>query len=257
MAPEVIPHVDFLIEIENVICSFPTDVANEVRQDCVVALRHAKPPRHNIPKAKILAYNNFMSHNDLIIPKSDKGNTMVIMNRQDYISKILNLLADTNSYRILSRNPCSKIINKVKSTISSSSFDDATNKSLLPTKGVTPHIYGVPKIHKEDISLRPIADTMGSPTYNLASFLTKLISPLVGKIESFVKDSTNFVQFIKDTKLESNNILVSFDVVSLFTKVLIPDSMEIIKRKVNIEITFLVELCLRYTLFSFQDVIYE
>ena len=61
----------------------------------------------------------------------------------------------------------------------------------------------------------------------------------------------------KDAHLDSNDVLVSFDVVSLFTKAPIPDAIEIVKRKSNSEIASLVELCLRSTFFSFQEVIYE
>ena len=57
--------------------------------------------------------------------------------------------------------------------------------------------------------------------------------------------------------MEKDDILVSFDVVSLFTKVPILDSIVIIKCKVNDEVAILIELCLRSTFFSFQGVIYE
>ena len=82
---------------------------------------------------------------------------------------------------------------------------------------MTPRIYGVPKIHKANIPLRPIVDTIRSLTYFLATFLASLITPLVGKTDSFIKDSTHFTQFTHDIKLDSNDTLVSFDVVSLFT----------------------------------------
>ncbi|GLJ16265.1 hypothetical protein SUGI_0273590 [Cryptomeria japonica] len=55
MAPHTIAHIGFLIEIKNAICSLPSGVAEEVRQDCDVILRRAKPPARNIPKAEILA----------------------------------------------------------------------------------------------------------------------------------------------------------------------------------------------------------
>ena len=79
----------------------------------------------------------------------------------------------------------------------------------------------------------------------------------MGKIDLFIKDSTHFTQFTRDIKLDSNDILVSFDVISLFTKVPISDSINIIKHKVNDEIASLVELCLHSTFFSFQGVVYE
>ena len=79
----------------------------------------------------------------------------------------------------------------------------------------------------------------------------------MGTIDFFIKDSNHFVEFIKERKVEKDEILVSFDVVSLFTKVPILDSIEIIKRKVNEEVAILVEFCLRSTFFSFQGIIYE
>ncbi|XP_059066412.1 uncharacterized protein LOC131857721 [Cryptomeria japonica] len=257
LTPRNVPHIDFLIEIENAVRTLPLDVAEEVRQDCFVALRYAKPPKLNIPKAELLAFNNLMHNNDLIISRADKGNATVIMSKPDYLAKMEILLSDSSSYKILSRNPCPKILKAVRSAISNSSLDDSTKLHLLPSKEVTPRIYGVPKIHKANIPLRPIVDTIGSPTYKLAAFLAKLISLLVGNSNSFIKDSNQFVQFIKDTNLDPQDTLVSFDVVSLFTKVPILDSIEIVKLKVNEEIASLVELCLRSTFFAFQGIIYE
>ncbi|GLJ10132.1 hypothetical protein SUGI_0122750 [Cryptomeria japonica] len=51
VALRAIPLVDFLTNIENAVRALPTDVAKEIRQDCAVALRWAKPPKCNIPKA--------------------------------------------------------------------------------------------------------------------------------------------------------------------------------------------------------------
>ncbi|GLJ28169.1 hypothetical protein SUGI_0553350 [Cryptomeria japonica] len=73
LTPRNIPHIDFLIEIENAVRTLTLDIAEEVRQDCAVALRYAKPPKFNIPKAELLAFNNLMHNNDLIISRADKG----------------------------------------------------------------------------------------------------------------------------------------------------------------------------------------
>ena len=124
------------------------------------------------------------------------------MNRQDYVSKMLDLLSNSSSYRTLSHNPFRKILKRVKALVFNSSFDEATKKKFVPYKEVTPHIYGVPKIHKGGIPLRCIVDTIGSPMYLLASHLAKLISPLVGNSASFIKDSSHFVQFFKENKTE-------------------------------------------------------
>ncbi|GLJ06002.1 hypothetical protein SUGI_0030200 [Cryptomeria japonica] len=73
LTPRNIPHIDFLIEIKNAVRALPLDVAEEVRQDCVVALCNAKSPKCNIPKAKMLVFNNLMRNNDLIISREEQG----------------------------------------------------------------------------------------------------------------------------------------------------------------------------------------
>ncbi|GLJ09453.1 hypothetical protein SUGI_0109940, partial [Cryptomeria japonica] len=72
LTPRNIPHIDFLIEIKNVVRTLPLDVVEEVRQDCVAALRNGKPPKFNIPKVEMLAFNNLIRNNDLIISRADK-----------------------------------------------------------------------------------------------------------------------------------------------------------------------------------------
>ena len=87
------------------------------------ACYHAKPPKYNIWGLELKAFKNLVRKNEVIITKEDKGNVIVILNKSDYLAKMLDLLADANSYKILSRNPCSKILKKVKLAVSSSSFD--------------------------------------------------------------------------------------------------------------------------------------
>ena len=157
----------------------------------------------------------------------------------------------------MSHNHCAIILKKVKIGVLALSFEEDIKNRLVASKKVTPPSYGVPKIHKRGIPLRPIFDTIGSSTYPLAMHLEKLIACLVGKSYPYVKNLTHFFQFIKDVHLESNNFLVSFDMVSLFKKLPNLDSIEIVKCKTNGEIASLVDLCLKSTFFSFQGVIYE
>ena len=62
---------------------------------------------------------------------------------------------------------------------------------------------------------------------------------------------------MKDWKIDENDLLASFDVVSLYTKIPIDGAIEVIKKVSNPKTTRLVELCLRSTYFSFQGQIYE
>ena len=82
-----------------------------------------------------------------------------------------------------------------------------------------PRLYGLPKIHKENILCRPIVSSVGSPTYALAKKMARILSPFTGSSNSFVKYLEHFVQKIANTTLNRCDLLVSFDIKSLFTNV--------------------------------------
>lgn len=84
---------------------------------------------------------------------------------------------------------------------------------------MTPRIYGKPKIHKKDIPLRPIVSVIGAPHHPLSHFLTTKLKPFVSTYVYLIKDSSHFIQKPETIHLDPNDIMVSFDVVSLFTKI--------------------------------------
>ncbi|XP_063529636.1 uncharacterized protein LOC134740911 [Cydia strobilella] len=119
-------------------------------------------------------------------------------------------------------------------------------RQLNPT---TPKIYGLPKIHKNDWPLRPIVSQIDSPTYKASRFLSGLLQPLTGKTSSFVRNSTHFVQLLEGVTLQEDELMVSFDVASLFTNVPVAETIEIIKRMASrddslAEYMRLIEFCL-------------
>ena len=72
-----------------------------------------------------------------------------------------------------------------------------------------------------------------------------------------MKDSTSWVQDICKETLEANDILVSFDVVSLYTKIPVDEAITTIRHLTNDDTAKLVEVCLKTTFFTFQQVFYE
>ena len=67
---------------------------------------------------------------------------------------------------------------------------------LRSSAGRTPLMYGLPKVHKQDVPLRPIVSFVSSPTYQLSKFLASILAPLVGRTSSYVRNSKSFVDFI-------------------------------------------------------------
>ena len=109
---------------------------------------------------------------------------MVIMDRQDYISKVNNLLSQ-NTYKTIQWDPTNTIKNKLitilKRVKSQTGLSNQTYKAMYPMGCVPPKFYGLPKIHKPDTPLRPNVSSCGSVTYGVAKELAKILKPLVGK----------------------------------------------------------------------------
>ena len=69
-------------------------------------------------------------------------------------------------------------------------------------------------------------------TYRLAKELAHTLSPLAGKGDSFVKNSTHFASDAHTIEIDGD-LLVSFDVVSLFTRVPIDEALKVIKQRLK------------------------
>ena len=198
---------------------------------------------------------------------------MVIMDRQDYINKA-NQLLNQSTYRSITKDPTSsiknKLINILKRVKNQTGLDSNTYKSMYPTGCVPPKFYGLPKIHKPGTPLRPIVSSCGSVTYGVAKELAKILKPLVGKSPRHITSTQDFVEQVKQIKLEPGECLSSYDVSALFTSVPIDPALNIIKdllEKDNTlkertfmevrDIILLLEFCLKNTYFSFQGQFYE
>ena len=81
----------------------------------------------------------------------------------------------------------------------------------------TPTMYGLPKIHKPDMPLRPILSSVGSFSYDCAKWLSDSLSELRHH-ETCVKDTLLFLSLLQD-RSSSGKITTTFDVTSLFTNV--------------------------------------
>jgi hypothetical protein len=129
-------------------------------------------------------------------------------------------LLESGVYEPLPKDPAAKGERKIQKLLSKhkTTLPVDLKHKLTPYHSKPPHLYGLLKIHKPDIPLRPVS-SIGPPCYALAGFLYKILSPLAGKSESFVMNSGHFVQLLKSVNLQSSDTLVSFDVVSLFINV--------------------------------------
>ena len=80
---------------------------------------------------------------------------------------------------------------------------------------------------------------VNSPTYGVSSFLAKILSPVVGNTEYTVKNSCNFAEFVRGKTLKADQVLVSFDVVSLFTNIPVDLAIKVATKRLRQDATLL------------------
>ena len=77
--------------------------------------------------------------------------------------------------------------------------------------------------------IRPIVDGIGSPTHELARFLSDILTPLTRKTNTHIKSSHDFVQKVASVSIDPDKVMVSFDVSSLYTNVPKAEAIEVVR----------------------------
>ncbi|EFN65257.1 hypothetical protein EAG_04936, partial [Camponotus floridanus] len=90
---------------------------------------------------------------------------------------------------------------------------------LSYNKGSLFRAYGLLKIHKENCSFRLIVSSINSPLYDLAIFLHKIMTKSFPSASSHIDNSFEFVRNISTIDYPHEYLLISLDVVSLFTNI--------------------------------------
>ncbi len=131
----------------------------------------------------------------VIILPADKGRATVILNRNDYKLKSLDLLNDRHSYRISTEGKfvshtrsAKKVLERLKTQ---GHLSQAIYLQLKPNDRAIARIYALPKEHKPNGPLRQIAALRDTPIYDMTHWVAK-------KLKSLVKGRTNTVNSCGD-----------------------------------------------------------
>ncbi|XP_057302827.1 uncharacterized protein LOC130636990 [Hydractinia symbiolongicarpus] len=197
----------------------------------------SKKPK-NLSDEELEALFSLANNLDLVIQKSDKGNSVVLVDKDIYVNKISDILNDTAKF---AKVKCDKekelnfIINQekkvtavLKTLLDNGSLERRLHEKLKPTGSKLGILYGLCKIHKSIVNgsppFRPILSAIDTPTYNLAKFLVPLLAPLTVN-EYTVFSSFSFAEEI--SKQDSSLFMASLDVDSLFTNIPLQETIDI------------------------------
>ena len=121
-----------------------------------------------------------------------------------------------------------QVLQEIKRSLSAQEYLTIYSTGSCPGK-----FYGTAKVHKlpengnvDQLPIRPIVSNIGTATYQLAKFLTKLLSPLSQSQYTF-KSTKDFIQKIHNVNVPHGFNMISFDVKSLFTSVPLEETINV------------------------------
>ena len=144
---------------------------------------------------------------------------MVVLDKEEYIKKANHLL-NQPTYKKITEDPTSKqksrLIKLLRNIKSEGGITEDIYRKMYPTGAGAPKFYGLPKIHKKDTPLRPIVSSTGTVSYNTAKELARKLKPLVGMSSHHLQNTKDFIQQLKEVKLQQDETIISYDVKALF-----------------------------------------
>ena len=106
----------------------------------------------------------------------------------------------------------------------------AIAESVRPSGSRLAHLYGLPKTHKKELAMRPILSATQTYNYALAKWLDDKLKPLVTN-QYMISDTFEFVNEVHELVINNGDILVSYDVSSLFTIVPLEETIQLLADK--------------------------
>ena len=159
------------------------------------------------------------AHPSVVFTLADKGNVTVAMDRDVYRDRMTELLGDSDTYVPIKRDPTKKLTSALRSMLTGwrtrGYIKDSEYKALYCSDGSLPRAYGLPKIHKPDCPLRIIVSSVGSPLHSLATFLHKKLFKTIPRADSYMKNSFELVERLRDVHFTGTHELTSLDVLSV------------------------------------------
>ena len=123
----------------------PPREADELRSDISHILRnnnHNYNHKTNLTIQEGRALTELKQDTSRVVLTVDKGIAMVVMEKQDYMKKAQALLQDTNAYKVLNKDPTSRLKNKLIQTLKNikqtGGISDSKYRKLYSTSAVPP-----------------------------------------------------------------------------------------------------------------------
>lgn len=198
-----------------------TEFCDQIKLELIQSYSHKRCT--NLKKEEITALRSLKINKDIIVIRADKGGAICVLDKEEYMNKIFQMLNDEQVYTLAQfddtikiKNECDSLINELYNT---GFLTYKQRKYLTNFTPKCPRFYGLPKIHKEGCPLRPIVSQIDGPTKGLNLLLDTYLTVAEKNIPYILRDTTAYLNILKDVNLTENSNLFTMDVVSLYTNI--------------------------------------
>ena len=229
-------HHDLLAELDLLLnrCrrnKVDNDTINEIN---MAVVRYIKICKNQRPSRNLKLTKLFLKKHDLRAVPFDKGTGFCLMKTTEYEEKIKTILNLPQFEEITTTRKNAKDITlkeeeRIQASLSSLKTEGKINDELFnkmrPRGSQPPRLYGLAKVHKADIPLRPVLSMPGSAYHKVALQVAEWLARIPeAQINSSAKQVS---EKIKSLKLADDEEVVSFDVSALYTNVPLKESIEL------------------------------
>jgi hypothetical protein len=159
--------------------------------------------------------------NSLIVTKADKGNTTVIIKKEEYNNKIEEFITQ-NQFTKLAQDITNTIQKRIRNYLNRSKY--IINKhekwkfiNMNPRARKT---HATVKLHKIDKPIRPIVNWKQCPAYELAKLLNKILNERLELPNAFnVPNSYTLAQELTNIETNEHIQLCCFDIANMYTNI--------------------------------------
>ncbi len=155
--------------------------------------------RCNLSEAEKIAIKELQNNPNIVIKPADKGSAVVVMSIADYVQEAQRQLSDTNFYKKEDTNLTNQFNEEIKTELDkmllAGEIGEKCHAYLYIKKPRTALFYLLPKIHKGIYPPpgRPILSANDCPTERISQFVDFFLRPLVEKLPSYIKDTTDLI----------------------------------------------------------------
>ena len=200
----------------------------------------------NLSSNHRMALHDLKGNNNIVIKPADKGGTIVIMDKDNYMKEACTQLHDGRIYQKIDNDPTQTLTNKLRLLIiePQPNLQNEVLK-LIPSHPRAATFYNIPKVHKlqnlvvstcpssnpdnfiieaQRLNInppgRPIVSGIGTLTEYVSAFVDRELQPLLANIPSYIKDTTDFfITLSRFDNLPDNTILVTLDATALHSSI--------------------------------------